>query len=383
MPPQLSQAVANVHDPASAGFIPEDVWSVALNWFPNRHPLLTRFEHQHVGSDTFKFANEKFRPRRVLMTADVNNSATSITVDDSSIIEPDDVVKIENEYLLVTASAGTAPGALTVARGHAGTTAASHTAGSGLPVHLITNTRTGYQENVAPLSRTHEAFTQQTQTAMSAYAVGGSLQADTNYMGGGATPLVREKMAALQRVLDNLEVSFYRGRKVLRGNASAKPASAGLEQILTTNNFVAPPNYTAYKPSDFVRDAIQSIFDAGGEPTHMLVSTDFLSGFFAWGMPAVRTSPQETVLGIKIRRFAVPFLEEIEGVVAPLLPRGTVVVLSEPEVRIRMKREVFDKPRGSDGDAFRGDIIGEGAIEVDNEAHHAWVTGITGFAAPV
>jgi hypothetical protein len=43
-------------------------------------------------------------------------------------------------------------------------------------------------------------------------------------------------------------------------------------------------------------------------------------------------------------------------------------------------REVFDKPRGSRGDAIEGDIIGEGSVVVNNEAHHAWVQGVTGFA---
>jgi hypothetical protein len=46
-----------------------------------------------------------------------------------------------------------------------------------------------------------------------------------------------------------------------------------------------------------------------------------------------------------------------------------------------MKRNLFEKPRGSRGDATEGDFIMEGAIEVDNEAHHAWVEGITAFAA--
>ena len=64
-----------------------------------------------------------------------------------------------------------------------------------------------------------------------------------------------------------------------------------------------------------------------------------------------------------------------------MLRPGTAICLCDPEVRIRLKRPMIDKPRGSRGDAFEGDIIMEGAIELDNEAHHAWVTGVTAFAA--
>jgi hypothetical protein len=37
--------------------------------------------------------------------------------------------------------------------------------------------------------------------------------------------------------------------------------------------------------------------------------------------------------------------------------------------------------RGNRGDMLEGDWIMEGAVEVVNEAHHAWVDGITAFSA--
>ena len=40
-----------------------------------------------------------------------------------------------------------------------------------------------------------------------------------------------------------------------------------------------------------------------------------------------------------------------------------------------MKRNEFWNPRGVRGDAYEGDWIAEGAIEVDNQAHHAWGRG--------
>jgi hypothetical protein len=113
----------------------------------------------------------------------------------------------------------------------------------------------------------------------------------------------------------------------------------------------------------------------------MLVSTDFLTGFAVWGHAVQRLDAGATAFGTPIDLFEVPFLSGISLVPAPLLRPGTAICLSGPEVRIRLKRPLFEKPRGSRGDAVEGDFIMEGAIELDNEAHHAWVNGITAFAA--
>jgi hypothetical protein len=66
----------------------------------------------------------------------------------------------------------------------------------------------------------------------------------------------------------------------------------------------------------------------------------------------------------------VPFLDGLRFIPHPLLRPGTIMALTSREVRHRIKRQMFEKPRGSRGDATEGDFIMEGAIEVDNEAHH-------------
>jgi hypothetical protein len=113
----------------------------------------------------------------------------------------------------------------------------------------------------------------------------------------------------------------------------------------------------------------------------MFVSTDFLGGFAVWGHAAMRLEAGANVYGTPIDLFEAPFLSGINIIPAPLLLAGTAICISAPEARVRLKRPMIDKPRGSRGDAMEGDIIMEGAIELDNEAHHAFVSGITAFAA--
>jgi len=155
----------------------------------------------------------------------------------------------------------------------------------------------------------------------------------------------------------------------------------GLRTLITTNKTTAPTNAAAYKPSDLVRDTVQKCYDNGGNPGLLVVSTDFMNGLTIWGHAIQRIPAGETRFGTPIDLFLVPFAGGMYFVPAPLLRPGTVICLSVPEVRQRLRRPMIEINRGIRGDATEGDFILDGAIELDNEAHHAWVSGITGFAA--
>jgi hypothetical protein len=364
----------------NAGVIPQDVFGVAINWFVNRTPLISRLPKLPTGSPQFLVTNDNYRPRSNPMNngGQLASAATSVIVSDASIFDTGDVIQIEQEYCLVTA-ASSPTNTLTITRGYAGTTAANHN--DLLPVYLVSNSRTGAELNVTSVSRIPQAVTQYCQTVQHAYSVGGALQADTNYVTGFATPLDRDRMLAMQHVMDDFESACYYGKGVPLTASTSRPLMKGLASLIQSNYTPAPTNAAAYKPSDLVRDTLQACFNGGGNPTILLVSTDFLSGFAVWGHAAMRLQAGSTVFGTPIDLFEAPFLSGISIIPAPLLRPGTAICLSDAEVRIRLKRPMIDKPRGSRGDAFEGDIIMEGAIELDNEAHHSWVSGVTAFAA--
>jgi hypothetical protein len=361
----------------NAGVIPNDVFGVAINWFVNRTPLVSRLPKLPTGSPQFLVTNDNYRPRSQPLTASYSTGATTLTVGDSSEYDIGDVVQVDSEYFLVTAIAS--PTTITVTYGYAGTTNASHN--NGVPAYLVSNSRTGAEVNVTSVSRIPQAVTQYCQTVQHAYQVGGALQADTNYITGFATPLDRDRMLAMQHVMDDFESACYYGKGVPLSSGTSRPLMKGIQSLIVTNNVTTPTNAAAYKPSDLVRDTLQACFNGGGNPTVLLVSTDFLSGFAVWGHAAMRLHAGTNVFGTPIDLFEAPFLSGISIIPAPLLRPGTAICLSDPEVRIRLKRPMIDKPRGSRGDAFEGDIIMEGAIELDNEAHHASVSGVTAFAA--
>jgi hypothetical protein len=375
--PLYDQSLPNTQwTSVNAGVIPEDVFGVAINWFVNRTPLTTRLPRGPVGSANFRITNDNYRPRSVALGTSCTSGQGTLVFVDASSFTVGDVVQADSELMLVTAVSATT---LTVTNAYAGTSAAAHTAP--VPVYLITNTRTGAEIDVVGISRTPVTIIQPCQTVQHAYQVGGALQADDNYYGGFITPLARDKMLAVQHVMDDFESACYYGAGVAVAATGTRPLMKGFKTLLTTNNNASPTNATAYKPSDLVRDTMQACFQSGGNPNLMLMSTDFMTGMAVWGHAAQRLQAGANVFGTPIDLFEAPFLSGISIIPAPLLRAGTVLCLSGPEVRIRMKRDMIDKPRGSRGDAFEGDVIMEGAIEIANEAHHAMVSGITGFAA--
>ncbi len=376
--PLYDRDVTTPFSSLNSGAIPLDVFGVAINWFVNRTPLISRLPKLPVGSPNFLITNDNYRPRSALLTAaNADTSTATVTVADTSQFVPGDVLEIDTEQVLVTGiTSGTV---LAVTRGYASTTAATHS--NGATAYLITNTRTGAEVDVTGISRIPVPVMQYCQTIQHAYQVGGSLQSAENFISGLGTPLDRDRMLAMQHCMDDFEEASYYGTGVAIAGPTTRPQMKGLRNLCVSNKTTSPINAAAYKPSDFVRDTIQKCFDAGGNPTFMLVSTDFLTGFAVWGHAVMRIEAGATVFGTPIDMFEVPFLSGISLIPAPLLRPGTAICLSGPEVRCRLKRPLFEKPRGSRGDAVEGDFIMEGAIELDNEAHHAWVNGITAFAA--
>ena len=93
-----------------------------------------------------------------------------------------------------------------------------------------------------------------------------------------------------------------------------------------------------------------------------------MTGLATWGQAVQRIDAGVNVFGTPIDVFEAPFLGGVAIIEAPLLKPFTAVCLTSSEVRMRMKRNEFWNPRGVRGDAYEGDWIAEGAIELDNQS---------------
>jgi hypothetical protein len=361
--------------------IVNDIYVVTSNWFVNRCPIVTRTPRVPVGSTTFSIVSRSFRPRIATLGAAVAATDSQLTLVDASAFMTGDVLELASgERVEILADPNLSNNTVQVRRAAEATAAGTGSAND--TIRLISNSRTGAEINQNGISLRPVGITQFCQTWQHPVQVGGSLQASSAYQtsSGVQTPFDQSKMSALQNLMDDMESSTYYGRGEDPAVA-ARPKQKGLKAQLSVNNTTNPTNAGAYKPTDFIRDTLQPCRTGGGDPDVLLVSTNFMMGLATWGQAVVRVNAGSNVFGTPIDVFEAPFLGGITIIEAPLLKPFTAVALTSSEVRMRMKRNEFWNPRGSRGDAFEGDWMAEGAIEVENPSHHAWLEGITAFSA--
>ena len=361
--------------------IRNDIYVVASNWFVNRCPLVTRIPRLPVGSTTFTLVSRTFRSRTAAVAAAIAAGDGQIALSDVSPLMNGDVLELASgERVEIVADPNLVANTITVRRGAEGTTPGTGAVND--TIRLIGNSRTGSEINQNGVALRPVGVPQFCQTWQHPVQVGGSLQATRAYQTspGVRTPFEQNKMDALQNLMDDMEVSSYYGRGEDPATAS-RPKQKGLRTLLMSNNVATPINAGAYKATDMIRDTLQQCRVNGGDPDVLLVSSNFMTGLATWGQAVQRIDAGVNVFGTPIDIFEAPFLGGVSIIEAPLLKPYTAVCLTSSEVRMRMKRNEFWNPRGSRGDAFEGEWIAEGAVEVDNQAHHAWLEGITAFSA--
>ncbi len=362
--------------------IRNDIHVVATNWFVNRCPLITRVPRVPSGSTTFTIVSRTVRPRIATIASGVAVGDTQITLVDATPYMTGDVLELPSgERVEITADPVAASGVAQVRRGVEGTP--PQASASGGIVRLIGNSRTGAEVNQTGVALRPVGVTQYCQTFQHPVQIGGSLQATASMdlPSGVRTPFDQNKMDALQNLMDDLEVSSYYGRGE-DPSVGGRPKQKGIRSLVNSNNVTTnPTNSAAYKPTDFIRDTMEKCRINGGDPDVLLVSSNFMTGLATWGQAVMRIDAGRSVFGVPIDVFEAPFLGGVSIIEAPLLRPFSAICLTSAEVRLRMKRNEFWMPRGSRGDAYEGDWVAEGAIEVENPLHHAWVEGITAFSA--
>jgi len=366
-----------------------DITVAVRNWFANRNPLVTRLPYVPVERVDFLMYSHQYRARSTTLGAAISSTGTTtLTVADATFLMNHDLLQLvdsatgNTEEVQVSADPVSST-SITVTRGTAGTSALSSVA-NGSTVNLIGNSRTGGEVNQTGLTTIGTSRTQYCQTFQFPVQIGGSAQtARAQVMPGGIqSPFDFNMTIQLQNMVDDIENCCYYGASQAPVDSSGVTAKMnGLSNILATNNTTAPTNASAYGSTDLIRDTLQAARTGGGEPDLLVVSTNFMSGFATWGQAIQRIPAGETVFGTPIVVLEAPFLHGVTIVEAPLLRPYTAIALTSSEVYIRNKRNPYWNLRGNRGDMVEGEWIAELAIEVVNESHHAWVSGITAFSA--
>lgn len=379
MPSSFSQGIQLVNDFKDQ--IRNEIHAVTMNWFVNRCPLVTRLPRVPVASTSFTIVNRSARPRTLKLAAAVAAGDASITFSDAGWLMVGDVLElVSGERVEVIADPNTTTNAVSVRRAVEATTASTGAIND--VIRLVGNSRTGAEVNQTAVGMKPQVVSQFCQTWQHPVQISGSLQASSGFVTpvGNGTPLDHARMDALQNLMDDMESTSYYGRGEDPAIAS-RPKQKGLRSLISSNLVTSPTSAGAYKATDLIRDTLERCRTNGGNPDVLLLSSNFMTGLAVWGHAVQRIQAGTSVFGVPINVFEAPFLGGITLIEAPLLRPYTAVALTSAEVRFRVKRNEFWNSRGVRGDAVEGDWIAEGAIELENEAHHAWLEGVTGFSA--
>lgn len=379
MPASFAQGIQLVNDFKDQ--IRNEIHAVTMNWFVNRCPLVTRLPRVPVASTAFTIVNRTARPRTLRLVLALAAGDTSAKFNDVSYLMVGDVLESPSgERIEVVADPNLTSDTITIRRAAEGTSAAAAAVND--TFRLVGNSRTGAEVNQSSIGMKPLVVSQFCQTWQHPVQIAGSLQASTGFVTpvSGNTPLDHARMDALQNLMDDMESTSYYGRGEDPSVAS-RPKQKGLKTLISTNLVTNPVNAAAYKATDLIRDTLERCRANGGNPDVLLMSSNFMTGLAVWGHAVQRIEAGSSVFGVPINVFEAPFLGGITLIEAPLLRPFTAVALTSAEVRFRVKRNEFWNPRGVRGDAIEGDWIAEGAVELENESHHAWLEGVTGFSA--
>jgi hypothetical protein len=362
-----------------SGALPYTLYEVSRWWYINRTPLYSRIPKIPIDDYKFYLLGRKFRPRATTLTATITNSVTTMTLADASLIMNGDVLEIPQtgEAVEVVADPNIATNVVTVRRGIDGTTATAISDVTTPPtVYNVGNSRTGgevFQKAIVQIPTRNAQFVQTFQHVVS---IGGILD-DIRSAAQNAVPMPfdRNRMDALQNLVEDI------------GGANQRPKQGGLRNLIVTNNKNVTTTPSAYTVAQFVADVITPAANNGGQVDLCLVSGDIKGGMASWGFPLIRIDAagrdgaQLSPFGVQIDRFRSPYVGDIQFVTDPMLRPGTMIGLTSGEVRHRVLRDLDWLDYGRTGDAREGHWLARMGTELDNEAHHTFVTGVTGFAA--
>lgn len=390
-----TQGILGAFEPV-ANEVRNDITALSIPMFYNEYPLITRLSRVPVGSVTFETINYNLRKRGYFLKTDLTGESTASTTtvsvaltsggsNDSTPFMVGDVLELASgERFEVTAVPNGTQ--LTVAREKDGTsfgTASLNAVNSA--VTLISNSRTGKEVDQAGFRPARSKTSQQCQVWQYPVQVGGSAMSTTSAVlpPGIANFFEGERLDKLRDMYRDMEYSTLYGGGEAPLSDDSRPKQKGLRSLIVTNRVTNPENKTDYTPADLIRDTIQRCRDNGGNPDVFLFSTSFLTALHIWGIQYAHVPMGNTIFGVPITAFQIPMLaQNVQFIEAPMLKPNSVVCLTSQEVRWRTKRNEFWNLRGNRGDAVEGEWIAEGAVELHNESHHAWVENITQFAAP-
>jgi hypothetical protein len=356
--------------------------------FVNMTPLLSRIAQRAVGNVAFVQYGHAHRPNSFLLMASINTSATTLTVNDSSIFQNGDILEMSSgEHVEVSADPNLTNNTITVTRAMEGTagTAITVVGGSEPTCYLIGNARTGGEEFQRGLFPKTWQSTNWVQTSQHPVEVSGIFMDTTVWQNaeGAPNPFEFGRTRQLANMMQGYSRAMYYGLGAAPTAESTKRAKTKgiLKRLNEVGNIVVPSggDPAAYTPDMLFRDLWSRI---SGNQDLLVFSPDWRAAMVKWKLHVVVMDMGTTEFNMDIEAFTIPTFGRQLVMFDPQLRPGTALALREEDITLRYMRLPSFFVRGRNGDAVKGDIIARMGFQVDNPELQTAVTGVTGFAAP-
>lgn len=321
-----------------------------------------------IGNTQHGWVEDELQSMKDAVNGAKTSSDTTITVDTGALFRPDQVIRIGDEMLLVTAVSNND---LTVTRGFGSTTAANIADNAVVEIMFNLKDEGSDAREGKYVPRTN--VFNYTQIFDDTIKVSGTAQAISEY---GITDLyMYEKMKVQDRLALELENAIVNGVKFQSGD---KRMMGGMRQFISTNVTNAASAALEFKMID---DALLAIAMAGGmkdATRHVLmVSSLQLQKLVLLDDQKVRITQQEGQIGRTVNTFVTPHgrLEIIENM---NFKADEVAILDANRIKVKplQGRDFSHTYLGATGDNIKGQIIGEYTLEFKQEKAHAWIKGL-------
>jgi hypothetical protein len=338
---------------------------------PHQTPLLNLLgfapaasQVEHVWYEDEMFADESTVAGAKLV------SDTSVVVADAEPFRANQVVKIGEELLLVTA-VNTSTKTLTVTRGYAGTTAAAIADGAKIEVQFVE----GQEGRDAREARFKKRVRKSnlTQIFDDSIEISGTSQAVTQH---GISDLYEyEKQKKQLELALSLEKALINGVKYENGQVRQM---AGIRSLIQTNVTNAS---NAALTDVMINDLAQKIYEKGGFASggdyKIIVPAKQKRVISNFSKNDIRFTQGENVRGQVVDMFVTDF-GQFEIALNNNLAADELMMVDANRAAIRplVDREFFHKYLGEKGDSTNGMLVGEYTLEFLQEKAHGRIKGL-------
>jgi hypothetical protein len=280
----------------------------------------------------------------------------------------DTIIRVDQEYMLVT---GLSTDTLTVTRGYASTTPATHSALA--VVHIVSQVEHEGANGKKAIAKARTKPNNYVQTFSRTVQIAG-VQEAIKKLGGITSEIDYQVLQAMRQLALELEKTLIMGVKAQVGNGSSTYRTmGGLWGMVATNR----TQDSGVVDTDALEADIKKIWDAGGVPRVIICCGAMAQAISTLYASRIQVDINTTIGGHGVTSIINPLgAGPIAIIPHRLIANGEYFMLDTAKVGLGYIRPFHMKPLATDGDSEKRWIGGDYTLELLNEKAHAYRYGL-------